>query len=102
MVLLDTEGTDAVTSESYDNSQIFTLTVLLSSVLIYNSQCVPTRADREGLKYPLNYSFFFHFPNLFSLHWAEKKSCAIIFQLTLKGKTVIQSLEGVKFPSLFF
>ena len=55
MVLLDTEGTDAVTSESYDNSQIFTLTVLLSSVLIYNSQCVPTRADREGLKYPLNY-----------------------------------------------
>ena len=61
MVLLDTEGTDAVTSESYDNSQIFTLTVLLSSVLIYNSQCVPTRADREGLKYPLNYSFFFIF-----------------------------------------
>ncbi|CAH3172162.1 unnamed protein product [Porites evermanni] len=51
VVLLDTEGTDAVTSESYDNSQIFTLTVLLSSVLIYNSQCVPTRADREGLNY---------------------------------------------------
>ena len=92
MVLLDTEGTDAVTSESYDNSQIFTLTVLLSSVLIYNSQCVPTRADREGLKYPLNYSSFFHFPNLFSLHWAEKKSCAMIFQLTLKGKAVTQSL----------
>ena len=58
MVLLDSEGTDAVTSESYDTSQIFTLTVLLSSVLIYNSKGVPTRTDREGLKYPLNYIFF--------------------------------------------
>ena len=61
MVLLDSEGTDAVTSEGYDNSQIFTLAVLLSSVLIYNSTGVPTRTDREGLKYPLNYIFFFIF-----------------------------------------
>ena len=65
VVLLDTEGTDAVTSEGYDNSQIFTLTVLLSSVLIYNSQCIPTRADREGLKYPLNYTFFSFFELIF-------------------------------------
>ena len=55
MILLDSEGIDSFRSEGYDDSQIFTLTVLLASVLIYNSQGVPTRKDLEGLKYPLNY-----------------------------------------------
>lgn len=64
MVLLDSEGIDSVIGEGYDDSQIFTLTVLLASVLIYNSQGVPTRRDLEGLKYPLN--FF-----LLSLNWTE-------------------------------
>ena len=50
MVLLDSEGIDA--SEDFDDNQIFTLTVLLASVLIYNSQGVPTRRDLEGLEYP--------------------------------------------------
>ena len=61
MVLLDSEGIDSVNCEGYDDSQIFTLTVLLASVLIYNSQNVPTRRDLEGLKYPLNYIFFSFF-----------------------------------------
>ena len=60
MVLLDSEGLDPDIGESYDDSQICTLTVLLASVLIYNSQGVPTRRDLEVLKYPFNY-FFFHF-----------------------------------------
>ena len=53
MVLLDSEGIDAASSVGYDDNQIFTLTVLLASVLIYNSQGVPTSRDLEGLEYPL-------------------------------------------------
>ena len=52
MVLLDSEGIDAANSKGHDDNQIFTLTVLLASVLIYNSQGVPTRRDLEGLEYP--------------------------------------------------
>lgn len=53
VVLLDSEGINAADGESRDDNQIFTLTVLLASVLIYNSQGVPTRHDLEGLEYPL-------------------------------------------------
>lgn len=53
VVLLDSEGINAADSEKRDDNQIFTLTVLLASVLIYNSQGVPTRHDLEGLEYPL-------------------------------------------------
>lgn len=53
-MLLDSEGIDATTSESFDDHQIFTLTVLLASVLIYNSQGVPTRNDVEKLEYPFS------------------------------------------------
>lgn len=52
MVLLDSEGIDAASGKGLDDHQIFTLTVLLASVLIYNSQGVPTRHDVEGLEYP--------------------------------------------------
>jgi len=52
VVLLDSEGIDSVTGEGLDDNQIFTLTVLLASALIYNSQGVPTRRDLEGLEYP--------------------------------------------------
>ena len=55
-MLLDSEGIDAVTEEGRDDNQIFTLTVLLASVLIYNSQGVPTRSDLEGLEYPFKCS----------------------------------------------
>ena len=52
MVLLDSEGIDSVTGEGLGDNQIFTLTVLLASVLIYNTQGFPTRRDLEGLEYP--------------------------------------------------
>lgn len=52
VVLLDSEGTDAVGAEGVNDHAIFTLSVLLSSVLIYNSVGVPTRTDLEGLEYP--------------------------------------------------
>ena len=51
MVLLDSEGIDTY-SEDNDDNQIFTLTVLLASVLIYNSQGVPIRRDLESMEYP--------------------------------------------------
>ena len=54
MVLLDSEGIDAAASEGFDDHQIFTLTVLLASVLIYNSQGVPTRHNVEQFEYPFN------------------------------------------------
>ena len=54
MVLLDSEGIDAVTGEGSDDHCIFTLTILLASVLIYNSAGVPTRTDLDGLEYPLH------------------------------------------------
>lgn len=52
VVLLDSEGIDAVSAEGINDHAIFTLSVLLSSVLIYNSVGVPTRTDLEGLEYP--------------------------------------------------
>ena len=51
-MLLDSEGINAVQGEGSDDYQIFTLSVLLSSVLIYNSAGVPMREDLAGLKYP--------------------------------------------------
>nr|XP_058955472.1 guanylate-binding protein 6-like [Pocillopora verrucosa] len=51
VVLLDSEGVDAAFSEGRDDNQIFTLTVLLASVLIYNSSGVPTRSDLDSLHF---------------------------------------------------
>lgn len=51
VILLDSEGIDAVMGEGLDDNQIFTLTVLLASVLIYNSAGVPTRHDLNGLDF---------------------------------------------------
>ena len=53
MILLDSEGINAVTAEGQNDNQIFTLTVLLASVLIYNSKGVPKRNDLNDLKYLL-------------------------------------------------
>ena len=55
IVLLDSEGIDAATGDEFDDNQIFTLTVLLASVLIYNTSNVATRRDVEALEYPLKY-----------------------------------------------
>ncbi|CAH3045124.1 unnamed protein product [Porites lobata] len=56
VVLLDSEGIDAVSGEGSDDHCIFTLTILLASVLIYNSAGVPTRTDLDGLDYILKLS----------------------------------------------
>lgn len=53
MILLDSEGINAVTAEGQNDNQIFTLTVLLASVLIYNTKGVPKRNDLNDLKYLL-------------------------------------------------
>ncbi|PFX16733.1 hypothetical protein AWC38_SpisGene18973 [Stylophora pistillata] len=50
VVVLASEGIDAANGQGLDDNQIFTLTVLLASVLIYNPQGVPTRRDLEGLE----------------------------------------------------
>ncbi|KAJ7380928.1 hypothetical protein OS493_004515 [Desmophyllum pertusum] len=50
VVLLDSEGIDAAVAKGQDDNQIFTLTVLLASILIYNSKNVPRRSDLDGLK----------------------------------------------------
>lgn len=52
VVLLDSEGLDAVTDYGSDDLGIFIVTILLSSMLIYNSSGVPTRNDLERLEYP--------------------------------------------------
>ncbi|XP_067052777.1 guanylate-binding protein 6-like [Acropora muricata] len=58
VVLLDSEGINAVEGEGSDDNQIFTLSVLLSSVLIYNSPGVPKREDLSELEYPFAQSTF--------------------------------------------
>ena len=72
VVLLDSEGIDAASSVGYDDNQIFTLTVLLASVLIYNSQGVPTRRDLEGLEYPLLTLVY-----LYSLSYCSLSNCLV-------------------------
>ena len=57
VVLLDSEGIDAVTADGSDDHCIFTLTILLASVLIYNSAGVPSRNDLDGLEYPFGLIF---------------------------------------------
>lgn len=54
MILLDSEGINAVAADDHNDNQIFTLTFLLASVLIYNSKNVPRRTDLKDLKYPFD------------------------------------------------
>ena len=57
-MLLDSEGINTVKGIGSDDNQIFTLSVLLSSVLIYNSDGVPMREDLAGLEYPFAHQLF--------------------------------------------
>jgi hypothetical protein len=52
IILLDTEGIDAANASDLGDSQIFTLSVLLSSLMIYNSMNVPRRDDLNQMQYP--------------------------------------------------
>ena len=47
ILLLDTEGIDAVSAEGRHDVSILVMTVLLSSFLIYNSMHVPKRGDLD-------------------------------------------------------
>ena len=53
MILMGTEGIDAANATDRGDNQIFTLSVLLSSLLIYNSMGRPQRDDLQKMKYPL-------------------------------------------------
>ena len=52
VVLLDSEGIDAVSAEGINDHAIFTLSVLLSSVLIFNSIDVLLKCDFDDIEYP--------------------------------------------------
>ena len=58
VILFDTEGVDAVKASSRGDSQIFTLSVLLSSFLVYNSMQVPRRDDLNKMTYVINYFMY--------------------------------------------
>lgn len=75
VVLLDSEGTNAVRAEGRNDDTIFTLSVLLSSVLIYNSVGVPTRTDLEGLEYP----FTSRMKLSFCTYYLRKRCCMLMF-----------------------
>ena len=55
MILLDTEGIDATSATARGDNQIFTLSVLLSSLLIYNSTTNPKSSDLIKMEYPFYY-----------------------------------------------
>ncbi len=54
MVFLDTEGIDAAYATEQGDNQIFTLSVLLSSLLIYNSMSIPRREHLSEMQYPFS------------------------------------------------
>ena len=81
MVLLDSEGIDAASSVGYGDNQIFTLTVLLASMLIYNSQGVPMRRVLEGLECPLLNTLLY--PYSLSLRFEQFLTLLIVCSLLL-------------------
>ena len=50
LILLDTEGIDAVSAMMTDDASIFVMTILLSSYLIYNSLNIPQKSDLERMR----------------------------------------------------
>ena len=50
MLLLDTEGIDAVGTTGSSDASVLVMTILLSSYMIYNSLQVPTRGDLEKMR----------------------------------------------------
>ena len=58
VILLDTEGVDAIKSGSRGDTQVFTLSVLLSSLLVYNSTQVSKRENLDQMTYPIIFDSF--------------------------------------------
>lgn len=50
MILLDTEGTDAVGAKNHDDLSVLLLATLLSSCFIYNSKNVPSEHDLQTME----------------------------------------------------
>ena len=50
VVLLDTEGIDAVNDQATNDAMILVTALLLSSYFIYNSQYVPLNTDLEKMR----------------------------------------------------
>ena len=50
LILLDTEGIDAVSAKMTDDASILVMTILLSSYLVYNSLNVPQKSDLEKMR----------------------------------------------------
>ena len=50
LLLLDTEGIDALGASGSSDASILVMTILLSSYMIYNSLQVPTRSDLEKMR----------------------------------------------------
>ena len=57
-MLLDSEGTECAEAAGQQDNQIFTLIVLMASMLIYNSKGVPKRNDLTQLEYPFKSTIF--------------------------------------------
>ena len=51
VLLMDTEGIDAVSAKAKDDASILVMTVLLSSYFIYNSVGVPKKNDLQKMRY---------------------------------------------------
>ena len=51
LLLLDTEGTDAVRENTAGINNLLVITTLLSSCLIYNSVGVPRNSDLQKMRY---------------------------------------------------
>ena len=58
IILLDTEGVDAIESGTRGDTQVFTLSVLLSSLLVYNSTQVSKRENLNQMTYPIIFDAF--------------------------------------------
>ena len=59
LLLLDTEGTDAIgEANSAGVVNLFVMTTLLSSCLIYNSTSVPKSTDLQKMRYVSNNNYF--------------------------------------------
>ena len=50
LLLLDTEGIDALGTSGASDASILVMSILLSSYMIYNSLQVPTRSDLEKMR----------------------------------------------------
>ena len=71
IILLDTEGIDAMNDQASNDAKILVTTLLLSSYFIYNSSGVPHRDDLEKIRLVEYYNGRYNFTNV-SYHVCAK------------------------------